>query len=326
MKGTFKVLMGLGVAAVIVAVAMPTSLAQCPTSREFGAQGNGGLTGRIKIDTSVNNFPNDGNELASFWQTEDPTKNNGGPHFGGDDTLCPAATWYQTGGMFLGTLSGIQGFIASPTCQMTACPDVGGSLSVLVEDTTADGTQAGFIYYQTQETPSFIRWYDHCTTVAPGQPGSCGTDGTFATHVFQLYPGIDVVSSTGSDVTNAPPDGSGNVHVSVGGVPSPEGLQIETYDICSFIGTQDPGRLRSAYTSCTSFPYDPAGMNQTIPNGCQDIATDEWLAVGLTYSGGLESAYVSGTTAVECDPNIADPDKKPKRPKVQRRPQRAGGR
>ena len=72
MKGTFKVLMGLGVAAVIVAVAMPTSLAQCPTSREFGGQGNGGITGRIKIDTTVHGFPNDGNELASFWHTEDP--------------------------------------------------------------------------------------------------------------------------------------------------------------------------------------------------------------------------------------------------------------
>ena len=57
-----KFLFGIGVVAVIFAAAAPSSFAQCPMAREFGAQGSGTVANRIKIDNT--NCPHDGDEVG----------------------------------------------------------------------------------------------------------------------------------------------------------------------------------------------------------------------------------------------------------------------
>lgn len=305
MKGLSKALVALGVVAVAAAVAMP-ALAQCPTSREFGAQGNGMLTGRIIIDTAANGFPNDGNELGSVYEPGSGF-NNGGPHFGGADTSCPVGVWYLTGGMFLGTNSGIQGFVADPSCLMNFCPPGGASLVSVVED--ENGGDAGFIAYMTQETPAAIRWYDHSAT-----KGTAGVANAVNTDAFQSYPTVSVTGSSGpppgTTVTNNYSDLGANVHVAVGGAPAAPNAAIVSYDIMSHHGPGDPGRNRGAWTLEKSIPYGGAVVGDNIAVPCPTTTDDTFLAVGATFAGGVQSLLVGAPTAIECDPNLAEPDTK----------------
>ncbi len=323
MKATFRIVLGLCAAVAIVALLAPTSHAQCTVSREFGGQGNAMFTGRIIVNTTTNNFPNNGNEHKSFWDAgKAATNNSGGVHFG-SVALCTDA-WWQTGTAFLGVQSGIQGFIASLNCQMTACVDP-MVISTLVEDTTPDGSEAGFVIYTTDETPAGIRYYDHARTA-----GIAGVPSAQATHTFQRYPRVDVTGSTGppptTKVTNNYADLALNYHGADLTAQATSG--IVSYDIMMFHGGADPGRLRSAWTLVKQIAYSNAGIAGDMINvSCPTSAGDTYLAVGATFdgdgnkvlsAGDVKSVLVGRATSVECNPNIADPEPKVKRPSIQR--------
>jgi len=318
MKGT-KILLGLGVAIAIVALAMPASLAQCPTSREFGGQGNGNLTGRIKIDDDVNGFVNDGNEFASVWDTVNGTGLFGsGDHVAGNAGACPSSTWYITGTMFLGTLSGIQGFIGTAGCFPVQCPLGSAHVATLVEDVSGDGTNAGFILYSTEETSANIRPYDHARTA-----GIDGVGGAQATQVFEAYPTVNTSGSAGpppnTTVTNQYADLALNFHGA--GASAQGNTAIVSYDIVAHHGPAAPGHDRAAYNLGTikNVPYENAGVvGDAVLVPCPTTADDTYLAVRASFKDGsnspLASMLVGAPTAVECDPNIAEPQ-----PRLERR-------
>lgn len=317
MKGS-RILLGLGIAVAIIALAMPASLAQCPTSREFGGQGNGGLTGRIKIDDDANNFPNDGNELASIWDAVNGTGLFGsGDHISSNVGACPSSTWYVTGGMFLGTLSGIQGFVGTAGCFPVQCPLANAQLVTLVEDVAGDGSNAGFIIYNVDESPQNIRYYDHARTAGIDEVASA-----VATQVFQTYPRVDTTNSAGpppnTTVTSAYADLGLNFHGADGTAQG--NSAILSYDIVAHHGPAAPGFNRADYNLGTikTVPYENAGVvGDAVLVPCPTQADDTFLAVGASFrdgSGALASALVGAPTAVECDPNIAEPQ-----PRLERR-------
>lgn len=322
MKGMYRVLMALAVVAVVAALTMPSALAQCTTSREFGAQGQGGTTGRIIIDTGANSFPNDGNELASLYDPTDTAKNNGGDHFGGAN-LCPTASWYVTGGMFLMTDSGIGNSISTGVCDLSGCPAAAAALVSLVED--ENGGDAGFVCYNAQETPGDVpgRHYNHQWTGPAAVP-----DGGVRTDIFESYPTVFVTLSSGpppgTTITSNYSDLGASAHVAVAlpgnppssGQPAGEEGCVESYDIVMFHGPGDPGRDRSNWMPVKTIPYagsDISGDVIAVP--CPTEADDTFLAVGATFIGGIQSLLVGAPTAVECDPNLAEPepDVKPQR-------------
>jgi len=309
MKRTSGILLGLGSAMAIIALAAPSSHSQCTTSREFGGQGNGSLTGRIAIDTGTFGFPNDGNEFISLWDTANGSATFGsGDHVPTNPGACPG--WYVTGGMFLGRNSGIQGYIGTPGCFPVQCPAPAELISTLVED--SNGSDAGFILYTVEATPGNIRYYDHARTAGiDAVPGGVGTQ------TFRPYPELDVTGSHGpppdTTTTSNYLDLALNFHGA--GATSAASTGIQSYDIVAHQGLSSPGRLRSAYNMgvIKQIPYADAGIfGDQIAVPCPVDVNDTFLAVGATFvdpsTGGLPSIYVGRNTIVECDPNIADPD------------------
>jgi hypothetical protein len=312
MKGSLRILIGLGIAALIMAVAMPASLAQCPQAREFGAQGNGTLTARIIIDTATAGCPNNGNEFGGFWDVDSPGTNSGGPFFE-TPTQCPVAQWWLTGGMFLGTNAGIQGFIADPSCIINICPSVTSLMQWVVEDTTEDGTNACVIAYQVNETPAAVRWYDHGRTAG-------NVPNTTTTHIMETFPTVDVTASSGpppnTDTTQTYRDVVVNFHGEAA-TTLPASAGIASYEVMYFHGAADPGRLRADWTPLKTVPYaDAAIIGDVVTVPCPTQVDDTFLAVGLNYAGGVSSMLVGKSTAIECNPTLADPNEPAKRPTI----------
>jgi hypothetical protein len=324
MKGS-RVILGIGVAALAVTLAAPLSHAQCPVPQEFGAQGNGMLTGRIIIDTTTNNYPNNGNEFGSVWDTvQGSAQLSAGPHFAAPGDICPSTEWWDTGGAFLLANSGIQAFFGSPTCFLIQCPNEAISqVTTLLEDTTPDNSNAGFIVYSVDATFAAIRPWDHARTAGISQVPSAT-----AMQTFQHYPAVTVTSSSGppptTTLTNNYLDLSLNFH-GVGDTAQGSST-IVSYDILAHHGATDPGRLRAAYGlgQIASIPYANAGVaGHQVLVPCPTSAADTFLAVGATFldpdtPGNLKSILVGKATAVECNPNIATPQ-----PTLERAPQRS---
>lgn len=327
MKGSLKVLTALGATVVVAALLAPAALAQCAAAREFaGFGGKASITPVIRIDTTP--LQDTGNEIATFWESSTSANNAGGEHFGLPST-CPsqggggALPWWQQGNTTFipAPFRGIRGFIASPGCTMTLCPGAGASLTVVVEDQTADGSDAGFIAYTVDETPPATRWWDHGRTQPAG-----GVPGNY-THQMELFPKVNVTSSSGpppgTTVTNSYANVDVNFHGATGAAntPLPASSTIASYDIMMFHGATDPGRHRTAgWTQLKSIPYsDAAVVGDQIAVPCPDGVGDTFLAVGVTYKGGagpaVKSVLVGRSQAVECDPNIAQPDDDVQKPK-----------
>lgn len=335
MKPSMRFLMGLGAALVIVALAAPAAFAQCPEAREVAMSGNGKTHGRIGVDTQAE-IPllNNQTEVATFWETG--TSNNaGGAHFGTPST-CPSdsglagAPWWKFGGAGNPDplTRSIQFFISSPGCTLPFCPAQEASITVLVEDQTADGTDAGFITYTANEIPGPIRWWDLARTDPATQPSND------VTHIMHAFPTVDTTSSVGpppnTTVTNNYRDVSINTWVVGPAGPLPPNAVIDSFDIVYHHGPGEPstGRVRSGWTALSSIPYANAGViGDQILVPCPTIVDDTFLAVGITVDG-VPSYYVGKSTAVECDPNIAEPDDPTIRPRNQLRqkPLGRGGR
>ena len=305
-------------------ITVPASHAQCPTSREFGGQGNGMLTGRIIIDTTSEGFPNDGNEFTSVWDVENGSASFGsGDHVPTNPGACPnmggTTGWYLTGTMLLGANAGIQGFIGTSGCFPVQCPTPGELIATLVEDEI--GVDAGFILYTVENTPAEIRPYDHARTA-----GINGIPSALEIQAFLPYPRVEVTSSSGcfplQTLTANYADLAPNYHGA--GLTSAASPAIQSYDDVAHHGPSSPDRLRTSYNLGTidSIPYaDSEVVGHVFNAPCPTLEDDTYLSIGVTFvdpaSGGLESILVGPPTSVECDPCIADPNA----PAIQRAPQ-----
>ena len=215
-----------------------------------------------------------------------------------------------------------QGILSAGGCLLPLnCPPPGASLSWLVEDQTADGSNAGVIMYTVDETPANNNWWD--LTRTDPNVGS----GSLLVHTMGSYPTVFVTQANGippnTIVTTDYAEDVGILFHGVfgpGNTPLPGSAQISSYDVLSFSGV-DPGRLRSLWTPVHSIAYnDAAILGDTVPVPCSgDVNTV--LAIGLTLDGSIQSEYVGpASVPIACSPNLADPDLVPQmnRPAVQR--------
>lgn len=324
MKRETRRLPGAAVAFVIVALTVPAVHAQCASAREVAMASNGETHGRIGVDTQFEiPLANDQNEVATFWVTGNAYGNNsGGPHFGTPST-CPSSTgllgdpWWLLGGTGDSQppdARSIRFFIASTGCTLMECPPAGASITVLVEDQTADGRDAGFITYTADETPGPIRWWDLARTDPDSQPSNDVTHGMWA------FPRVEVTASWGPppyiEIMNDYRDPAVNVWVVGAAGPLPASTVIDSFDILSYIGPSDPGRERSHWWLMKSIPYANAGIvGDIVPVFCgSPLYEDMYVAVGLTFDG-VPSYYVGKSVQIECGPNLADPEKPTIRPR-----------
>ena len=83
-------------------------------------------------------------------------------------------------------------------------------------------------------------------------------------------------------------------------------------------------------------PYVPGGAPDSFVVPCTSTATDEFVALGIGFNGGvagsIDSALVGRAIPLECDPNLAQPDgpvdvgSKPAATDLNSKPGRSGGR
>jgi hypothetical protein len=321
MKRRISIVVALAIAVAIVCLAMPAAFAQCGTAREIAMRQNGANYGRIGVDTqALVPVLNNQTEVAIFWESGNSANNTGGPHMGGapGSSSCDSATgngggsWWSTGGTGGGqpaNARSIQMFLSSTGCTLTVCPGAGGSLTVLVEDITADGSDAAYYLITADETPGPIRYYDLARADPATQPSND------VTHPMWNHPRVSVASSSGPPPNTTLTNAYKNADVEIWGV-GPQGSaaqQIDSYDVFVFHGAAEPGRTRSAWGAPHhTIPYNNTPQGAPIPDSflvpCPEETNDTYVAVGLTFDG-IPSYYVGKSTAVECDPSIADPDR-----------------
>jgi hypothetical protein len=309
MNRTFKVWIGVTVAALAVAVLTPAALAQCGSARIFGGHAGGMFEPKLNVLTG--GTENAGNEVGYFWENGVGSANDS--IGGGGGVGCPSSLWWQV----LGADRRIAGSIASPACQMDVCPAPGASLNFIVEDATADGSDAGVIMFQVDETPAAFRWWDHAR-VRPGyQPNDGVSVPGSHTVTMERYPTVDVTGSSGPPPGTTVTNNYLNLALNYQGVsgpahtPNPASTGIAAYDIMGHNGATDPGRTRGAWNQgvVAQVAYvDAAVAGHNVAVTCPDPTDNTFLAVGIEFVDGVKSALVGSAVAVACDPNIADPD------------------
>ena len=280
--------------------------AQCSNSRPFGG---GGMAPRIVIDTTP--FADNDLQRARIWEFGHNHNNTGSalPSQGScpsDGTGSAVAWWQQSNPNHTPPpLRWINGALAATGCTLPSCIPGGGSLTVLVEDQTADETDAGFIVYTVDETTvaGSPKRYDHART---------GTGAATTFHSMVPYPTVEFVSISGEPpnlIVNYNDVGAGAHTVCCGTTDLlPASRIIDSYDIMS--APSDVGRDRSLWTFVKSVPYADAAilgdkLSVPCPNGTNG---DTRVAVGLTFDG-LPSEYVGRASMIfSCDPNDSGDD------------------
>jgi hypothetical protein len=321
MRPICKILVGVTAVATLALLAAPAVQAQCATSQAFASVGSamaacaGGGCKQVSVSTA--GVHNGGKEIGRFWVANDSARGN---NFGGS---CPstavitADSWWDV----VGANRGLAGGITLGGCLANTCPsNVVGTdqMMFLVEEWGPGGPPgiggtAFWIGMRTDPTPTgSARVWDVARV--------SGVPPVNVTLPFLEFPKPIVTASSrvGPNVstTNNFVDIGLNMHASPV-LSVTDSASILTYDLCTFHGATDPGRLRSAGWSCTtpgggSIPYSNAavsGAGFTVP--CTDILADTWFAIGITFSGGsgphVPSAMVGSAVQVECNPTIANP-------------------
>lgn len=311
--------------AALAVIAVPAANAQCIPAQVFANTGLA-MAGYAQVEVLTGTAENAGNELGSFWMA-----NNSGfaNNFGGG---CPSTNaadeasswWVVTMAGNRGVAGELGGGGTVSPCQASSCPNVAEDEMIwLVEDygpagPPGVGDTAFFVAWRVDATPAESRTWD---LARPTGAASLN---------FLEFPIANVTASNraGTDVntTQAYVDIGENVFGVNASGAIPDTASLVSYDVCTFVGADDPGRDRSAWSCNQSVPYagGPAtGVPVTVD--CADTANDTWVAIGVTFSGGggasVPSKLVGKGTAIECDPNIADPEERPRiRPKRAVRP------
>lgn len=314
MKRRISLLAALAIVVTIVGLAAPAVFAQCGTAREIAMRQNGAAYGRIGVDTQSHVATNNNNtQVAIFWESGNPANNTAGPHMGGastcdSQTANAGAPWWQDGGTGT-TGKSIQMYLSSTGCTLPVCPGPGGSLTVLVEDVNASGSDAAYYLITTDETPGPIRYYDLARADPATQPSND------VLHPMWNLPRVNVQSSSGPPPNTTLTNAYANVDIQIWGV-GPQGgptQQVTSYDVFAVSAASPPARTRTSWGAPlkqVAYTNNPPGapVSDSVLVPCGDPANNVYVAVGLTFDGMIPSYYVGAATEVECDPSMADPD------------------
>lgn len=330
MKSISKILVGVASVAALALMAAPAAHAQCGQPQPFASIG-AAKAAQIQVSINTAGTDNTGKEIGRFWVSNDSTRGN---NFGGScpsTNADPLQSWWDSCGLAgsgctaTPTFRGINASITGGSCLANTCPAIDGSdqMTFLVEEWGAGGPPgiggtAYWIGFRVDVTATNANRFWNLARVTGNPPVN-------STLNFLEFPTPQVTGSTrnltgGVDTTNNFVDIGLNLHSASGAANTPiaDGATLISYDLCTFHGAADPGRLRSAGWSCGSHvPYANGAVSGApfkVP--CSDILADTWVAVGVTFDGGagpdVASALVGRAIRVECDPTIAEPEPLPR--------------
>ena len=215
-------------------------------------------------------------------------------------------------------------------------------MTVVVEDYAEAGPPgightAYYIGWMVDEVPAETRWWDYARV-----------DGLTVNLAFPMLTFPDLVitgssriGSTVVQITYNNQDQAAQNHTwnNDGGAVFPVSDVVEEWQLVKFTGLTDPGRRRGlGWTVLQTTPYVPGGTIGTSFNvPCSNAVDDEWVAIGIGFNGGsdgvVDSALVGRAIALECDPNLAQPEdvplheqRKTGTQELQPNPGRSGGR
>ena len=310
-------------ALVVFAGVVADSWAQCPNPRIFRSSGKFGLN--VKVD--VTGTDAGANEIGRLWDTQNSAFSNSNL---ADGSFCPASLWW----LGADPIRIVDGALTSGACVQTGCPT--RDLTVVLEDYPAPGPpgiggDAFYVGFAVTETPAEGRWYDYGLV-----------DGVTAATTLPMipFPVVDIVASDRSGgnvlVTVDYQDQGNHVHTWLNGGIAPTNSVVAEWHLMKATGLTDPGRDRNSWTQFATIGYVDGGDTQQHSVPCTDTIQNEFLAVGIGFAGGtgpvVDSALVGQAIALECDPNLADPEVKPDfkqkeaNTELQANPGRSGGR
>lgn len=278
MRKSFLVL-GIVSAVALAVVAAPLAEATCAPAKRFSQWDASSATYAY---TNFQQPQTNAAIIGALWQTGARSAANEGS--GCEDTswLNPyAGQWYING--FLNGLDP-QGDL----CQPTGCPS--GDMTIVVEAPRSGGG-AEFGVTRVGETSFGFNYSTAGTLNTADIPrpnvSSSGRSGTNVNINFTL-PGRDSAYAGAAPVNQA----------------------ISSYRIVRFRGNADPGRGSGQWSLLQSFPYNSAGVSGSLTIDCADTTQDEFIATQVSYDNGQYlGALVSQSVRIECDPNLANPDR-----------------
>jgi hypothetical protein len=345
MKRATWLLSTLAVTALVAVLAAPAVEAACASPINFGSGSYPYVNYTTAPPTASLNTANGSLRIGHFWEPGKRATQNEGSfsssiwwhQFG------PTYPFYVSGQMDIG----VQGCPGVPPGQGGGAASDGGC-STTVNNTCPAGYPnemiitlldadfptppgGGNAYYYVLR-PSFYLLDFPEFLMAPANLNSCPG---WSTNVLQPLPRANVSTSSRvdsntvalnfsladvapgfrgfNDSNDDPNDGADPVCAA----KSPYAT-ITGYNICQFEGTGDPGRLASSGWTCTPGPATgPGGAVVTnFQVDCADVTppidNDKFVAIQLRINGGppggYDTEYVSKSTRVECDPNLAQPE------------------
>lgn len=315
----------LGVAVVgLVAAAAPSVNAQCGTPETFGTQiGLGGLT-PIQLPAGVSNAQ----VLGRMWDSNNSAQCN---NFAAYQTTCGFGGYSLPSPPAPPGFTVVNGGIGATTCTYpgTNCigpaGPCGGELILLMEAEHSGGADASFGLLRKDKNAGDPVNFD-MTQLAP--PITSTNQDTLVTQ-FQPFPRPRVTSSSRSGVVVTVswrlPNTEANFAGLSGGGALGGGSSIKGFDLYRAVGSDPTTRDIAAggWSLVQSAPYNPAdGALPSFPVNC-DQGGNEFYALGMSFGdaadpGSVQSLMVGASTAVECNPNLAEPDVKPSKPIQQR--------
>jgi len=334
-------------AVALAAAAAPAALAQCAPAQHFASIGlakpGQGAFAQVVVDTSL--AEDAGHEIGRFWSAANSMEAN---NFGGScpstNPVASADGWWQpcakesqcNGGP--PTHRGISGYLSGGTCTATSCPNPGAGgdqLVFLVEDWGAGGppgigAAAYWVAFRVDGTPAPARLWDLGRVT--GTPPVNATLPMRPFPVLQIKAAAKGPSALSVVIVGDIEDLGSGMHSAVGdaGGAPPDSTTVKSYDLCTYFGPTEPGRLRSAGWNCNhSVPYQDAaavGVYKELecPSKPQGFWEYWWVATGITFHGGagpdVQSTLVGRAIQISCE-TLAEPQ--PRRPGVQRPAPRA---
>jgi hypothetical protein len=295
----------VGAAGLVLA---PDAAANCGINKFFRSGGSDSTENVRILPGYAGHAP--GTEIGRWWDSSSSALSS---NFGPNDGTCPSSGWWSA--LMNGNFQ-IDGILDGPGCVGYAgCP--GQEMTVVIEDYGPIGPPgihdtAYFVGWRVDDTPASLRRYDYGRT-DNGMVGS-------TTYPFLEFPAFNYTAIARDAMTlTVGYELSGledSVHTAsgAGDVALPTDSVVAEWHLLFFVGTGDPGRLRSAgWTLIQTVPYVAGGSTTNVVEvDCPNTVQDAWFAVGLGFDGGaagtIDSELVGATIGIECDPNLADPE------------------
>lgn len=343
MKRSIWVLSIIAVAAFVAVIATPPAQAACASPIQFGSGSYPYINYVTAPPTASTNTTLGALHIGRFYEPGKRTPNAANQDEG---AYAHALWWKQFGPTYpfyvQGQMDvGVDGCPGVPPNQgggaaadggaacTTTCP-AGGPNEIVIVLLDADdppGPNGGDAYYFALRPSFYILDFPEFN-MAPANINTCPG---WTAHAMQPIPRANVTLSSRVDsntvalnfsLADVAPgfqgiwDGNDDAldpNDAVCSAKSPYAT-ITGYNICQFEGSSDPGRAAGSWTCAPGPATGPGGASLTnFQVDCTGTVNDKFIATQLRFNGGpaaggYDSEYVSRSTRVECDPNIAQPD------------------